>query len=81
MESDHDLEKILGVGLELDFKSLEPDWIQTPKKVTPLISNIYATVTKTNVAKVNLEKAQNLYKKKVRYKGFFFIFLSKFLPN
>ena len=41
MESDHGLEKILGVGLELEFKSMEPDWIQTPKKVTPLISGTF----------------------------------------
>ena len=38
MESDHGLEKILGVGLELEFKSMESDWIGTLKKVTPLIS-------------------------------------------
>ena len=38
MESDHDLEKILGVGFELEFKSMEPDWIRTLKRVTPLIS-------------------------------------------
>ena len=43
MESDHGLEKILGVGLELEFKSIEPDWIRTPKKVTPLISATYHT--------------------------------------
>ena len=40
MESDHGLENILGVVLELDFKSMEPDWIRTPKKVTPLISGV-----------------------------------------
>ena len=40
MELDHGLEKILGVGLELEFKSMEPNWIRTPKKVTPLISDI-----------------------------------------
>ena len=41
MELDHDLEKILGVKLELEFKSMELDWIRTPKKVILLISNIY----------------------------------------
>ena len=41
MESDHGLDKILGVGLELEFKSIEPDWIRTPKKVTPLISSVH----------------------------------------
>ena len=30
MESDHGLEKILGVGLELEFKSMDPD--SNPKK-------------------------------------------------
>ena len=40
MESDHGLEKILGVRLELEFKSIEPDWIRTPKKVTLLISAV-----------------------------------------
>ena len=32
MESDHGLEKILGVRLELEFKSIKLDWIWTPKK-------------------------------------------------
>ena len=41
MESDHGLEKILGVGLELEFKSMESDWIRTPKEVTPLISGVF----------------------------------------
>ena len=45
LESDHDLEKILGVRLELEFKSMEPDWIRTPKKVTPLISGKQHTST------------------------------------
>ena len=40
MESDHDFKKIFGVGLELEFKSMEPDWIRTPKKVSPLISGV-----------------------------------------
>ena len=40
LESDHGLEKIVGVGLELEFKSMEPDWIWTPKKVTPLVSGL-----------------------------------------
>ena len=39
MESDHGLEKILGVRLELEFKSMEPDKIWTPKKVALLISD------------------------------------------
>ena len=51
MESDHGLEKILGIRLELEFKSMEPDWIRTPKKVTPLISatNTYINTIKTNI--------------------------------
>ena len=44
MESDRGLEKIFGVGLELEFKSMEPDWIRTPKKVTLLISGLYSLV-------------------------------------
>ena len=40
LESDHSLEKILGVRLELEFKSMESDWTWTPKEVTPLISGI-----------------------------------------
>ena len=40
MIKNHGLEKILGVGLELEFKSMEPDWIRTPEKVTPLISDV-----------------------------------------
>ena len=39
MESDLGIEKIFGVGLE--FKSMKPDWIWTPKKVTLLISAMY----------------------------------------
>ena len=51
MESDHGLEKNLGIRLELEFKSMEPDWIRTPKKVTPLISatNTYINTIKTDI--------------------------------
>ena len=59
MESDHDLEKILGVGLELEFKSMEPDWIWTPKKVTLLISDLHRFARTRSYACHNVQQARS----------------------
>ena len=59
MESDHGLEKILGVGSELEFKSMKPDWIRTPKKVTPLISGKYAVVLYVEFTNLQINSTYN----------------------
>ena len=35
--------------MELEFKSMEPDWIRTPKKVTPLISGVNTVINSGRV--------------------------------
>ena len=62
MESDHGLEKILGVGLELEFKSMEPDWIWTPKKVTSLISGGVRSGHASHALHIEIEKVDLFFR-------------------